>query len=283
MSRSMWKGAISFGLVNIPVELYTAIERREPAFHMLNKEGTCRLRRKLYCPETGEEYEYRDTAKGYEIAPDQYVLVQPEELEQLKPAGGRSIDIQQFVEFDEIDSIYFNHSYYVAPGEHGAKGYALLAEAMKRSHRVGIAKFVMRNSEYLAALRVADGRTIILETMYYAEDIRPAENIGIPSDAKVDQKELKLAQQLIESLHAKFAPEAFKNEYRERVEELLRRKSEGKEIVLPEAKRPETGKIVDLMEMLKRSVEKEKAPPGGRKRGGARSGRGKKSGRREVA
>ena len=278
----MWKGVISFGLVSIPVELYAAIDRQDVAFHLLNKDGTCRLRRKLYCPETGEEYEFNDTAKGYEISPDQYVLVQQEEIDRLKPEGGRTIDIRQFVDAADIDPIYYNHTYYLAPSEHGVKAYALLAEAMQRSHRVGIAKFYMHSSEYLAALRTYGSRGMVLETMYYAEDIRATEDLALPEGVEVDPKELKLAEQLIDNLYSRFEPSAYRNEYRERVQQLLTQKAEGKEIVLPEARERQTGKVVDLMQMLKESVAAQKrhaAAPGG----GAKKPPGKKKTRQRRA
>lgn len=256
MSRSMWKGLISFGLVTIPVQLFSAIERNEIRFHLLDKGGKCRLREKLYCPETGEEFNFQDTARGYEIAPDNYILINEDELARLKPEAGRSIDIHEFVSLKEIDPIYFNRAYYLAPDERGAKAYALLAQAMLQAGRVGIAKFVMRNSEYLAALRATKDGLIILETMYYAEDIRSTEELPLPKDVKAGKKELDLAIQLISNLEAHFDAGKFQNEYRDRVQHLLDEKAKGHEVKIPKGSKRPASNVVNLVEMLKRSVTK---------------------------
>ncbi|MCB0322106.1 MAG: Ku protein [Bdellovibrionales bacterium] len=259
MPRSMWKGVISFGLVSIPVQLYAAIDRKSVQFHMLDKEGTCRLRRKLYCPDTGEEYDFGETARGVEIAPDQYVLVQKEELEKLKPEGGRTIDILDFVSLDEIDPLYYDRAYYLAPDARGEKPYQLLLRAMADSGRVAIAKMVMRSNEYLAAIRVVEGRILGLETMYFADDVRDHGELE-PPEVDIDKRELALANQLIESLAAPFEPGRYRNEYRDRVEHLIDEKSKGHDVVLPEHSADEGGQVIDLMDALKKSVhQREKA------------------------
>lgn len=165
MPRAMWSGSISFGLVNVPVRMYTAVRDRGVHFHRLSPDGTCRLRNKLVCPDTGQEFDFKDTARGYEIAPGQYVIMRDEELENLKPEAGRSIDIRDFVDLADIDPVYYDNTYYLAPDERGAKGYQLLLEVMKKQQKVGIAKFVMREKEYLAAIRPYKN-ALVLETMH---------------------------------------------------------------------------------------------------------------------
>lgn len=262
MARAMWKGVISFGLVNIPVELFSSTEAHGVQFHMLSQDGSCRLRRKLYCPETGEEYDFNETARGVEIAPDQYILVQSEELDAIKPDGGRTIQIEDFVKLEEIDPIYYDRTYYLAPEEGGEKAYSLLVAAMSEKQRVGVARFVMRNKEYLAAIRVMDdGRTIALETMNYHQDIRSRDELNIP-ETDVSKKELDLAKQLVDTFSSKFKPEKYTNEYDQRVEELIEAKAKGKEVVAPEGTKSKAATVVDLMEVLKKSIsEKKKGGP----------------------
>src|SRR2546426_4331174 len=169
MSRAMWSGSITFGLVNVPIKLFPAVQDKDVHFHMLSKDGKCRLRRKLVCPETGKEYDFKETARGYEIAPDQYVIVHDEELRNLKPEAGRHIEITDFVDLEEIDPVYYNRPYWLAPDEKGAKAYQLLLNAMLETAKVGIAKFVMRGKEYLAAIRPREG-ALCLEIMNFAEE-----------------------------------------------------------------------------------------------------------------
>lgn len=255
MARPIWSGTISFGLVNIPVKLFTAARDRDVHFHMLSKDGHCRLRQKLVCPETGEEFEFKDTTRGYEIAPDDYVIVTDKELESLKPEAGRSIEIVDFVDLDEIDPIYYDRPYYLAPDEGGRHGYRLLLEAMDRSRKVGIARFVMRSKEYLAALRPA-GDVLVLETMRYHDEIVPArEVVGNVGKVKVNEREREAAERLIEALVNAFEPEKYHDEYRERVEELLERKAAGKEIKAQPARPREPTSVINLMEALQQSIE----------------------------
>jgi len=274
MARPIWSGAISFGLVNIPVKLYSAVEDKGVHLHLLTSDGKCRLRRKLYCPETNKEYDFNDTARGYEIAPGQYVIIQQEELDSLKPDAGRTIDIKSFVDLKSIDPLYYNKPYYVLPDSGSARAFSLLKQAMQESDRVAIAKFVMRNKEYLAALRVMDD-VICLETMRFDDEVRKAETyqeeLKLPTSEEVDNKELKLATQLIDALYEKFNPEVYHDEYRDRVQELVEKKAEGAEITIPEDSEARPAKVVDLMAALKKSVEAkkkgERKKPGKRKTG----------------
>lgn len=255
MARPIWSGSISFGLVNIPVKLFTAVRDRDVHFHMLSKEGHCRLRRKLVCPETGEEYEFKDTTRGFEIAPDEYVIVTDRELDALKPESGRTIEITDFVELSEIDPVYYERPYYAVPDESGRHGYRLLFEALSRSQKVGIARFVMRQKEYLAALRPAE-RVLCLETMRYHDEIVPAGEIADDAaKGKVNERELEAAERLIEALVNPFEPGRYHDEYREKVEELLERKSQGKEVRPQPAAPHEPTRLVNLMEALQKSIE----------------------------
>ncbi|MDM7915727.1 MAG: Ku protein, partial [Candidatus Eisenbacteria bacterium] len=221
MARSIWSGSISFGLVYIPVQMFSAIHEQNISFHMMSEDGSCRLRRKLVCPETGKEYDYEHTTLGYEVAPDQYVIVDRDDLKKLKPESERAITIERFVKLEEIDPIYFDRTYYLGPDEGGAKPYRLLAEAMQSSGRVALARFVMREKEYLAALRVIDG-IIGLETLHYHDEIGSRDEIQRVDDrVQLDRRELELARQLIDQLTAEFEPDSFRNEYLERVQELI--------------------------------------------------------------
>src|SRR6185437_8213974 len=170
MGRPLWKGSINFGLVSIPIQLETAVREKSVSFHMLSKDGKCRLRRQLYCPETGKEYDYGDTARGIEVGDDEYVLVSDKEIAAIKPEKGRSIEIEQFVELKEIDPIYFDRVYFITPGENSGKAYKLLHEAMKETNRVGLARFVMRERQNLAAIRVM-GEGLVLHTVHYQDEV----------------------------------------------------------------------------------------------------------------
>lgn len=256
MARAIWSGSISFGLVNIPVKLYTAVKDRDVHFHMLSEDGSCRLRRKLVCPDTGKEYDFEKTAKGFEVAPDQYVIVTPEELEQLRPEKGRSIDIESFVAIDDIDPLYFDRPYYLVPDKNGSKPYRLLLEALSRSSKVAVARIVLRTKEYLAVVRPI-GDALCLETLRYADEVVPASELGgIPEDFEVGDRELAMADQLIEHLTTDFDASAFKDEFRERVIQLIEAKASGEDLVVQEPRDTGAkGNVINLMEALKRSLE----------------------------
>ncbi|MBV8559374.1 MAG: Ku protein [Acidimicrobiia bacterium] len=253
MPRSIWGGAISFGLVNVPVKLVSAVSPKDVHFHQLDAKSNARIRQKRVSAETGEEVAYDDIVKGYEIAPDQYVTITPEELESLDPKATKSIDIEDFVDLDQIDPVYYERSYYLVPDAGGAKAYALLVQAMKESGMVAIARMVLRTKQYLVALRAVDD-LLVVETLYYNDEvIDPDELDGVPHDVDVSDRELKIARQLIESLATEFEPERYRDEYRERVLELIERKAEGQEIVLqPQTEEP--AQVVDLMAALEASL-----------------------------
>jgi DNA end-binding protein Ku len=257
MARSMWSGAISFGLVNVPIKLYSAVSKKSVRFHQLNSETGNRIQQKRVDPETGEEVAYENLVKGYELTRDRYVLITPDELETLDPEKSRSIDIEDFVDEDEIDPIYYDHPYYLVPDKGAAKAYGLLLNAMADADKVAIARVVIRSKEQLVAIRPhRDGDLLVMETMVFADEIAPKEDLdGLPdaNELKVSDRELKMASQLIESLTSEFDPYKYKDEYREKVLELIEAKAEGQEIaVQPEA--PEPARVPDLMAALEASL-----------------------------
>lgn len=256
--RAIWKGDISFGLVSVPVSLSSTSSSSGPHFHRMSSDGSCRLRQKLYCPESEKEYDFSDTALGYEIAPDQYVILEREELDAVKPEGGDTIKILDFVELSEIDPIYFHKTYYLLPDKRGARPYQLLVEAMTRKKTVGIAKFVMRRKEYLAALRVIHSDYLALETMYFEEELKGKDTLPELEQQEVSKNELKLAEQLIENYAGPFSPGKYKNEYREELEDMLEEKAKGKSVAVDRSSK-KSGKVIDLMEALKKSVQGEKS------------------------
>ena len=251
MPRAMWKGAISFGLVTIPVAVYPATEEKTLRFNQLHDEDGGRIRYKRVCEKDGEEVTFEHIVKGYEVEKDRYVVLTDEDLNAIPVESSRAIDIHRFVDLDEIDPVMFKKSYYLVPEETGAKAYALLREAMADDGRVGIAKVSFRDKEHLAALRFKD-EAFVLETMYWPDEIREADFGGVDVSAKIRGQELEMAKQLIESLSGDWNPEEYSDEYREAMLQIVEAKLNGQEIevVAPEP----TAKVVDLMEALKASV-----------------------------
>jgi DNA end-binding protein Ku len=251
MPRAMWKGAISFGLVTIPVAVYPVTEEKGLKFNQLHDEDGGRIRYKRVCEKDGEEVTFEHIVKGYEVEKDRYVVLTDEDLNAVPVESSRAIDIHRFVDLDEIDPVMFKKSYYLVPEETGAKAYALLREAMADDGRVGIAKVSFRDKEHLAALRFKD-EAFVLETMYWPDEIREADFGGVDVSAKIRGQELEMAKQLIESLSGEWNPEEYSDEYREALIQIVEAKLNGQEIevVAPEP----TAKVVDLMEALKASV-----------------------------
>jgi DNA end-binding protein Ku len=257
MARSIWSGAISFGLVNVPIKLYSAVSKKTVRFHQLNGTTGNRIQQKRVDPETGDEVNYEDIVKGYELTRDRYVIITPEELETLDPEKTRSIDIEDFVDESEIDPIFYDHPYYLVPDKGAAKAYGLLLNAMADADKVAIARVVIRSKEQLVAIRPhRDGDLLVMETMVFADEVVGTEDIDdLPEskDLKVSERELKMARQLIESLTDTFDPSKYKDSYREKVLELIEAKADGQEItVAPEA--PEPAKVPDLMAALEASL-----------------------------
>jgi len=274
-ARSIWTGSITFGLVNIPVKLFVAVREKNIAFHMLHDQDHVRLQRRMICPSDGKEVHAEHTVKGYEVSPGEYVVVKESELEAAAPKKSKTIEMEDFVDLDQIDPVYFDRPYYVVPQEQGVKAYRLLVEAMEKSKRVGIARFVMRNKEYLCALRPQEG-ALILETMHFSDEVIPVADVdGVPHKAKSDERELKMASQLIESLSTKFRPEKYHDTYREAVRAIIEKKAEGEEIVTQPAAEEKRGggggggRASNLMAALEASLAKAKSGAGGA--GGASS------------
>jgi DNA end-binding protein Ku len=255
MPRAIWSGAISFGLVNVPVKLYSATSPKSVRFHQLSRESGARIRQKRVDPTTGDEVPFEDIVKGYELSPDRYVIIEPEELDALDPKATKTIDIEEFVDLAEIDPIYYDHSYYLAPATGGAKAYRLLLDAMREAGKVAIGKIVIRSKQQLCALRPT-GEAMALSTMLFGDEVLPPDRIDeldALQEAEATKRELTMAQQLIDSLSAEFDPERFKDEYRERVIDLIERKAAGEEIaVQPEAE--EAAPAPDLMAALEASL-----------------------------
>jgi DNA end-binding protein Ku len=258
MPRAMWKGAISFGLVTIPVAVYPATEEKTLRFNQLHDEDMGRIRYKRICEKDGEIVDFEHIVKGYEYEKDRYVILTDEDFDAVPVESSRAIDIVQFIDLDEIDPMMYKKTYYLVPEETGAKAYALLREAMSQDNKVGIAKVSFRDREHLAALRFRDD-AFVLETMFWPDEIREVDFGDVKVDAKVRGQELEMARQLIGSLTAEWDPEAFTDEYREALMKIVEAKINGEEVELVAAE--PTAKVVDLMEALKASVAAAKKKP----------------------
>jgi DNA end-binding protein Ku len=267
MPRAIWNGAISFGLVNIPVKLYSAVQRKTVRFHQLDQEDNGRIQQKRINPRSGEEVPYEKLVKGYEIGPERYVVITPEELDSLAPEKTRTIDIEDFVNLDQIDPIFYDHPYYLVPAAAAEKPYKLLYDAMEASGKVAIARVVIRSKENLVAIRPRDG-ALAMETMLFADEVVPPDKLDeVPDTGKVktSKKELEMANQLIDSLSGDFDPSKYRDEYRDRVLDLVERKAQGEEIVV-EAEPPAPKEVPDLMAALEASIASAKSQGGTSKR-----------------
>ena len=256
--RPIWKGAISFGLVTIPVGLYTATEDKRPKFRQLRSGDHARIKYQRVAESDGREVPFEDIVKGYEFEKDRYVVFTDDELEAaLKSKGAGTVDVVQFVRSEEIDPIFYRSSYYLAPEKTGVKAYRILTAALAEKGMVGLARVAIRDREYPATLRAEDG-VIVMETMYWPDEIREPAFEELQEEVEVRPEELKMAEMIIDNLTASFDPTQWVDDSREAVEELARRKMEGEEIVTPSGAPQPTG-VVDLMEALKASVEATKA------------------------
>jgi DNA end-binding protein Ku len=276
MARAIWSGAISFGLVNIPVKLFSAVSKKTVRFHQIDAESGGRVRQKRVGPD-GEEIPYEQIVKGYEIGPDRYVTITPEELDALEPQKTRTIDIEDFVDQEDIDPIFYDHPYYLAPDTGAAKAYRLLVDAMEDAGKVAIARVVIRSKENLVAIRPREG-LLAMETMLFADEVVPTDSLDeltTDADVKTSERELNMARQLIDSLSSDFEPEKYRDEYRERVLDLIERKAQGETIVIEEPA-SEPDKVPDLMAALEASIagakgqSKPKAKPKSTKRAPAK-------------
>jgi DNA end-binding protein Ku len=256
--RSLWSGAISFGLVNVPVKMVTAVSQKDVRFNQLHAKDHSRINQKRFCAEEGVEVPFDEIVKGYEVRPGQYVIIEPEELDGLDPEATHSIDILEFVELAQIDPVYFDKPYYLVPDRRAEKPYALLAQSLEKSGKVGIAKFVMRTKEYLAAVRATNG-VLVISTLLYGDEVINPETLEVPGiETELSERELAMAEALIESLTEKFDPDRHEDTYREKVLDLIARKDEGQEIVI-QAAAEEPAKVEDLMAALEASVQAARA------------------------
>jgi DNA end-binding protein Ku len=251
--RTMWKGAISFGLVSIPVKVFPATEEKSVRFNQLHGTDHGRIKYQRVCAKDGKEVPYQEIVRGYEYEKDRYVVLEEDELDSIPVESSRTIDIDQFVDITEIDPIYFQKTYYLIPEEAGIKAYALLREALTDDSKVGIAKVSFREKEHLATIRVSD-KVIVLETMYWPDEIRQTAFEELDKDVKVRSQEVQMARSLIENLTGEWEPDKYGDEYREALLQLIEKKVAGEEIeyVAPPEEAP---KVVDLMEALRASVE----------------------------
>ena len=249
---------MSFGLVNVPVKLMTATSPKDVRFHQLHDADGGRINQKRVCSVDGEEVDYQNIVKGYDLGGGRYVIVEPEELAAIDVEATRTIDIEEFVDLADIDPVYFEKSYYLVPDGRAEKPYALLVETMERTGKVAVGRFVLRTKQYLTTLRARDG-VLVLATMLYADEVVNPDELEIPSaaDTSPSKRELDMAQQLVESLSAPFDPTKYQDDYREKVLALIEAKADGEIITQPEAPAA-TAPVVDLMEALEASLARAK-------------------------
>ncbi|HYO11874.1 MAG TPA: Ku protein [Thermoanaerobaculia bacterium] len=269
MPRAIWKGSISFGLVNIPVGLYSAEKREEISFHLLDRRNMARVRYKKVNEETGDEVPWDETVRGYEYEKGHYVVLTDEDLKRAAPEATQSIDIIDFVDMEEISPLYFDKPYYLGPDKKGARAYALLRETLRRTGKAGIAKVVIRTKQYLAAV-VARGDVLTLEILRYAHELRDPGELDVPTGKEgVSERELEMAERLVEGMVEDWEPEKYEDTYRDDLMKLIEKRveagqTEGSDEPAPAPKRTE-GRVVDLMALLKQSVEQRGGREGGEK------------------
>jgi DNA end-binding protein Ku len=258
MARAIWSGSITFGLVNIPVKLFSAVSHKEVRFHMLHDEDGARIQLRRFCSAEETEVPYEHIVKGYEVSKGRYVTVTADELAAVDPRGARTIDIEDFVALEEIDPIYYDATYYLAPDKGAGKAYGLLLEAMRRTGKVGVARFVLRTKQSLCCVRPMQG-ALALSTMNYADEIVPQADVEVPAPAAPAPRELEMAEQLVASLTTAFQPERYRDEHRDKVLALVERKAAGETIEAPAPERP--GKVVNLADALAASLAAAKRHP----------------------
>jgi DNA end-binding protein Ku len=256
MASTVWKGHLTFGLVSLPVKLYSAARGETVSFNQLHKTDNSRIKQVTYCQAENKPIERSEIVKGYEYEKDRYVVIEDEEIKKVAPKTAKTMEILEFVKSSQVDPVYLESSYYLAPDEAGEKPYALLFEALRKTGYVGLAKVAMHNREHIVILRPGE-RGILMHTMYYADEIRKVEEFRTDTSL-IKEKELDLATSLVESLAAEFAPEKYKDTYRENLLGMIRAKVEGQEVV--ETPAPQMAPVIDIMEALKRSLEVAKKP-----------------------
>jgi len=262
-ARSIGSGTISFGLVSIPIRLYVATHSEQLSFNMLHGACGTRIKQQLYCPHDERVIERSETVRGYEFQKDRYVTFTDEELKALEAEANRAIDIHEFVPLATIDPIYFENAHYLGPDKGAEKAYRLLAEAMRNTGKAALAQLVRYGKEHLVLIRPHNG-TLVLHTMYYADEVRPASEVETGGDVKVRPNEVELARKLVEQLSTKdFRPEQYKDEYRDRVQEVVQKKIAGEEVTAAEPEKPRA-QVIDLMDALKASLARKGARGGER-------------------
>jgi DNA end-binding protein Ku len=257
MARAIWSGSISFGLLNVPVKLYSAVARRGISLREIRESDGTRIRHRRVAEGTDEEVPYEKIVKAFEISPDRYVPLSKEEMASLDPKKTRAIEVQDFVEIAEIDPIYFDSPYYLGPADGAEKAYSLLAQAMEESGKVAIARFVFRNKEHLAAIRPSSEGVLTLTTMRFADEVVPPselEDVLPEGKPKVAKREVEMAEQLIDSLTRSFDPSIYRDEYREELLAMIERKAAGEEVMAAPQEEREPTKAPDLMAALEESI-----------------------------
>jgi DNA end-binding protein Ku len=274
MPRSIWNGTITFGLLSVPIKVHSAIEDRTVHFHQVHAKDGSRIKQKRICSKEGKEVPYKEVAKGYEVRKGEYILLSQEEINAAAGEQSRLVEIEEFVCADDIDPVFYNRAYYLGAGDGGEDAYRLLHDALMRSKRAGIGRWVFHNREYLVAIRPLDG-VLAMHTMVFADELVKAGSLDIDTPSKKPaKKEIEMAARLVDALHERFRPGSFKDTYRERVLDLIKRKAKGEEIEIPEPEQPE--QTADLMAALEASLSSS-----GKRKRTARSGA--KSGSRKRA
>jgi DNA end-binding protein Ku len=271
MARAIWKGSISFGLVNIPIALYPATRREELKFRLLRKTDLSPVNYKRVAEKDGKEVPWDQIVKGYEYEKGKYVVLQDEDFQRVDIEATHTVDIQDFVELDEIDPIFFYKPYYLEPQKGGDKAYALLRDALKDSKKVGVAKVVIKTREYLAGVKAEDG-ALVLELMHFADELADTSKLHIPKKVEVGKREMTMAKSLIDSMSSKWNPEKYKDDYREALMEVIEKKVEagGKELEENPRKARKPTKVIDLVSVLQKSLEETGAKRKAKTKSGAR-------------
>ncbi|PTX59940.1 DNA end-binding protein Ku [Melghirimyces profundicolus] len=251
--HTIWKGSISFGLVHIPVRMFTATQEKSVSFRSLHKKCKTPIKYNRHCPNCDVDVPWEDVVKGYEYGDNQFILMEKEELDAIMPENRKSIELLDFVKLEEIDPIYFDKTYYLGPGDHGDRAYSLLRDAMRETGKIGVAKITIRAKQSLAVVRVYQ-QCLVLETIFYPDEVRDAGQVpDVPTQLELPDKEMDMAKQLIDNLTTEFDPDKYQDEYRQALQEAIEKKAKGEEVVEAPEKKPE--RVVDLMEALKASLE----------------------------
>jgi DNA end-binding protein Ku len=279
MPRPLWKGAITFGLVSIPIEVHTAVRDRQLRFHLLTAKDRTRVKYERISEKTHKPVAWEDLVKGYEYAKGRYVVLTPEDFEAAALEKTRTIDILDFVKAEEIDDRFFEKPYYVTPGAGGDRAYVLLRETIREAERIGIAKFVLRDRQHLAAIEVIDD-ALVLTTLRFADELIPVSAYDFPSAKGLRAAELKTARMLVEELAAEWNPEKYTDDYRKNLLRVIEAKQKGREAQLEAEPEQRTGNVVDLMERLRKSLEGTKARPAGKKGAARKAATARSSGKK---